>query len=624
MSSGGGVFAAQNMMYRHSVTLYDETGKLLAKIKDKVNLADYGYEEYKSKDYLGGPVEAVFSKSGKYLWVSQYSMIGKEFKNPGCDACAGKSYDPSFVYKINTVTKKVENVIEVGAVPKFMAISSDESKILVSNWSSSDVSIIDTKEEKEVRRVDVGVHPRGIAIKSDGSEAFVTIMGSTKIARINLANFETSYIESVGRSPRHLVLSADDRFLFCSVNSSNTVVRIDLEGGERLSCATNSGPRTMVLSKDQRFLYVVNYFADTFSKIQTDSMIVKEVVNTSKHPIGICGNWETGELWVACYSGSIEVFRDFELRRAADDHLLAFNGGLKEWFGSVDSDSLTDYSSDSKNVLTESFDEVIEVDQELNSQRLGSMEQLRHVQQSTGEVALDQQEVAMLLPESREIKNRTLVEAYESTEEFQQLKVEAFKKREEAVERLAENRKREGVDHSVETKADYAPIRKIDFEAIQKKQEEIRRLEEEKKKDEELLALEKKKGSSVSNSSSEGVSASPKAARTAETVPGGQRNSSSGAKSRVELMGKSSHKKKNDKFNPFGCTYHVIVGSFSEPANAIAFREEMEAKGYPAQILKGSSLTYVSAQCYTSTANAKKGIKDILEETGIEGWVLKK
>lgn len=300
-------------MYRHSITVYNADGDLLAKIPDAVNLSNFGFKEYADKSYLGGPVEAVFSEKGKYLWVSNYNMIGTEFNNPGCDACNGKGYDPGFIYKINTTNYKIENAIKVGAVPKFLALSKDEKLLIASNWSSGDISIVDLITEKEIKKVDVGAHPRGLSISSDSKKAYVTIMGSTKIARVDLMNYEVDYLTNIGKSPRHIVLTKNDSLLYISLNSSNSIVKYNLVNNTKEECKTNGGPRTMILSPDENYIYVVNYFANTFSKIRTDSMKVVEVVPTGNHPIGITANWQTAEVWVACYEGKLEVFKDFHL-----------------------------------------------------------------------------------------------------------------------------------------------------------------------------------------------------------------------------------------------------------------------------------------------------------------------
>ncbi|MGV6862719.1 MAG: YVTN family beta-propeller repeat protein [Putridiphycobacter sp.] len=311
--NGNGVFSAQNMMYRHNVTLYNSSGELITTIEDEINLKAYGYDEYEADKYLGGPVEACFSEGGKFLWVSNYSMIGDGFNHEGCDACMGSQFDPSFIYKINTKTYQVENVIKVGAVPKYLALNEKTNVMVVSNWTSSDVSIIDLNTEKEIKRIEVGKHPRGVDITKDGQTAYVTVMGSTKIAVVDLQTYELSYIYNVGKSPRHLVLDEADQNLYCSINSASKIVKIDLKTNDKMTCQTKSGPRTMILSKNQRFLYVVNYYSDTFQKIDAHTMQVIETVKTGHHPIGITGNWETAEIWVACYEGRIQIFKDTEL-----------------------------------------------------------------------------------------------------------------------------------------------------------------------------------------------------------------------------------------------------------------------------------------------------------------------
>ena len=339
-------------MYRHTVTIYDKNGKLCAKIPDKIDLNAFGFSEYTGDSYLGGPVEAAFSNNGKTLWVSNYNMIGDGFKNPGCDGCNGKEYDPGFIYKISTETFQVENVIKVGSVPKYLAISKDEKWMVVSNWSSGNISIVDLAAETEVKKVDVGLHPRGVAISSDSKMVYVTVMGSTKIASVDLQNYTVNYIEQIGKSPRHVLLSSNDSLLYVSLNSGNNIVKHDLKSGQQESCLTNAGPRSMILSPDQNYLYVVNYGANTFSKIQTDSMHVIEVVNTGHHPIGITANWNDAEIWVACYEGKIEIFKDFQLAESMhrenyifEDELSVFLSFFQPKFVPVQNSQITETST---------------------------------------------------------------------------------------------------------------------------------------------------------------------------------------------------------------------------------------------------------------------------------------
>lgn len=327
--SSTGIVAAQNMMYRHSVTVYTEEGNLMHKIKDDVNLNQFGYKNYQNELVKGAPVEGAFTSDGKFLWVSNYAMEGRDFENKGCDDCIGKTYDPGFLYKINMTSSAIENVIEVGSVPKHLAISTNDSLMIIANWVSSDVSVIDLTIEKEIKRIHVGPHPRGVAINSDASKAYIAIMGSSKVAVLHLnQDYSLTYINNIGKAPRSLALGPADSLLYISLNSESKVVKYDIFSGARQECITAAGPRSMTLSPDGLFIYVVNYFDDQFTKIETSSMRIAASMSTSAKPIGICANWNKGEIWVACYSGKIEVFRDFKLVPALGENWLAYGLSL--------------------------------------------------------------------------------------------------------------------------------------------------------------------------------------------------------------------------------------------------------------------------------------------------------
>ena len=322
--SGNGLFFAQNMMYKHTVTVYDRNFQLLKTISDKVELNKYGYSK-RNGLFRGSPVECTFTHEGRYAWVSNYNMSGgedSEFNKPGCDNCHGTGiYDSSFVYKINTSSLIIEAIVKVGAVPKYLAATPDSKYVLVTNWSSSDLSVIDTDKLKEVKRIKLGTYPRGIEVDSSGSKAYIAIMGSSKIAVIDLKTFEKTWIKDVGRSPRHLCMSPKNDYLYVSLNGDGLVGKIDLITNEVSRIKTGSLPRSMVLSGDGRFLYVVNYGSDKLTKVRTLDMKIMDNIKTNDKPIGITYDNETNNIWVACYAGSIMIFHDSYYDSAVTDIL---------------------------------------------------------------------------------------------------------------------------------------------------------------------------------------------------------------------------------------------------------------------------------------------------------------
>ena len=310
--SGTGLFFAQNMMYRHNISVFDRQSNLIATIDDKVDLKDFGADiAGRSSVVRGSPVEAAFSPDAKYAYISNYAMYGNGWDPSAVDTCQGKDRDQSFVYRVDTSSFVIDQVILVGAVPKYLAESSDNKNDVVSNYCTLDVSIIDVSSGKEVKRIDVGLHPRGIAITHDSSTAYVTVMGGGVIAAINLQDFTTRTITSAGYTPRHLVLSPDNSVLYITNNKAGQIRAINpLTDTLIKSVATGTEPRTMVMSDDGLSLYVVNYQSDTMVKVRTSDMQVIQTLKTGHHPVGITYDEQMRRVWVANYTGSLWVFED--------------------------------------------------------------------------------------------------------------------------------------------------------------------------------------------------------------------------------------------------------------------------------------------------------------------------
>jgi YVTN family beta-propeller protein len=310
VASGDGLFFAQNMMYRHNVSVFDRSGAKVASISDQVDLAAFGVDG--GVVAQGAPVEAAFSPDGSAAYVSNYKMYGPGFDPSASDDCNRGSWDDSYVYRIDTASFEIDAVIPTGAVPKFLAVSPDGRRLVVSNWCGFDVSIIDTATASEITRVDVGRHPRGVAITSDSRSAYVTVMGEAKIVVIDLrSNAVVNTVPDAGATPRHLVLSPDDRYLYVTSNREGVVRKIDLRGGGEVGRAsTGTQPRSMAIADDGESLYVVNYRDGTVSKVRTSDMAIVQTEYSGVHPVGITYDSPTRQVWVANYAGTLRVFTD--------------------------------------------------------------------------------------------------------------------------------------------------------------------------------------------------------------------------------------------------------------------------------------------------------------------------
>ena len=308
-SSSDGVVSAHNMMYRHSVTVYDaKTFKLIHTIPDSVSLKDFGFSNY-SGNYKGAPVEGTFSPDGKYLYVSNYAMYGKGFNKEGTDTCSpANGYDKSFVYRINRSNYQIDAVYPVGSVPKVVEVTPDNKYVLVSNWCSYTVSVISVERNKVVKTVKIGRYPRGIAINNDSTKAYVAEMGGNRIHVIDLQDFTTTYIP-IGSNPRAIVLSPDNSMMYVTMNLSGKVASWDLVNNKAgKSVKTGNAARSLAINADGSHLFVVNYKSDTMSRVRTSDMKVTQNINVCNEPIGITYDNPSGNTWIACYKGQIKIY----------------------------------------------------------------------------------------------------------------------------------------------------------------------------------------------------------------------------------------------------------------------------------------------------------------------------
>ncbi len=310
VSTGTGYVFAQNMMYQHTMTVYDAaTLKLVETIPDEIDAGRFHIRGH-GGTVQGAPVEAAAMPDGRFMYVSQYSMFGDGYAE-GQDVCSpGDGTDKSYVYRVPLDTLVVDKVIPVGAVPKCLAVAPDQKYLLVSNWCSYSLSVVDIRTSKQIRAVSLGPYPRGIAVSPDSTTAYVAVMGSSDIAVVDLGDFSLSWIRGVGSGPRHLCMAPNGKYLYATLNNEGSVAKIDPQKREVVDkVATGAQPRSMAIAPDGKSLFVVNYDSSTMSMVRTSDMKVLDTLNTNARPIGITYDAPTRSVWLCCYTGSIMVFK---------------------------------------------------------------------------------------------------------------------------------------------------------------------------------------------------------------------------------------------------------------------------------------------------------------------------
>ena len=312
-ATGNGLVFAQNMMYRHTMTVYRSNGKLRRTIPDSVVLSRFGIGGHPGVSQ-GAPVEAAVTPDRTSMWVSNYSMFGAGFGPEGSDTCSASTgydegYTDSYLYRVSMRTLSITGVAKVGWVPKYVAVTPSGRWVLATNWCSYDLSIVRSAKLREIARIPIGPYPRGIAISPDSRLAYVAIMGGDSLAVVNLDTRRVVGHIATGSNPRHVVISPNGQFLYVTLNQPGDVVKILRRTGRILGTVhTGEDCRSLAISSNGTTLYVVNYLSNTMTMLRSSDLKVLQVVATGEHPVGITFDPVSGRVWVAVYTGEIMVF----------------------------------------------------------------------------------------------------------------------------------------------------------------------------------------------------------------------------------------------------------------------------------------------------------------------------
>ena len=310
VSNQHGLMITNNVVYRHNIVLFDtETREVFQTLDDTVNPAELGVEGLPD-EVSGAPVEATWTKDGQYAYVTQYGLydVGTA---PDDNCTAGDAIAPSMVYRYSVEDKDWDEAYRVGRVPKYLALSPDDSRLLVSNWCDSNMSVIDTETGETEHTVPLDTMPRGIAVLPDNKTAYVTAMWADKLYRVDLDTGTSEVVLHTGPQPRHLTLSPDGKLLYMTVAGADEIVKMDAETGEVLASApAGDEPRSMDISADGTALYVVNYHASTVSKIDAETLEIISTAPAGVNTIGVTYDEPSGEVWVANYGGTIDIYDD--------------------------------------------------------------------------------------------------------------------------------------------------------------------------------------------------------------------------------------------------------------------------------------------------------------------------
>jgi YVTN family beta-propeller protein len=125
------------------------------------------------------------------------------------------------------------------------------------------------KNDRVLALLDVGRTPVSLTLKPDGGEMIVCNFDSDSISIIETGNDEVGSSQEIGQHPSHGVVTLDNSRLYVSNFGSNSVAVYDIDMGRRIATLTvGSRPDALALTPDQNYLLVLDTESGDVTVIQ--------------------------------------------------------------------------------------------------------------------------------------------------------------------------------------------------------------------------------------------------------------------------------------------------------------------------------------------------------------------
>lgn len=207
--------------------------------------------------------------------------------------------DRVFCLDLNSF-QKVFTIDTRGKWSKYIAYHPDDL-LVISNWHSNDLSIIDVRNLDQPRVVQIipcGVSPRGIAFTSDGNLGLVAGFYSRNLTYLKYIPKKRRFsIEKISApfdypnysgNMRHVVIDRKDENAYISNMGRNLIHRVDLSKKEIVeSYPCGSHPNTIVLSDNSKYLAVSCRKSNIICLLDTATGRIQSIVDTGPMPTGL-------------------------------------------------------------------------------------------------------------------------------------------------------------------------------------------------------------------------------------------------------------------------------------------------------------------------------------------------
>lgn len=275
------------------------------------------YPDGEDRAFRGKPVESAWSHGKRYLWVPFYRRTFDI-----------NAQDPSAIAVIDTRTHTIVRLFETGPLPKGVAVSPDNSLLVITHWGDNTVGMIDISSDdisdwhhlppitigkrlhldfpldRSVNRdANSGYLLRGIAFTPDGRYILISALaGPTAI--IDTQNRKMTGFANEAYGLRHIIIAGNT--VYGTINVAGQVVSfpvdsllagireftsgketsIHIKGGIR-RLKVSGGARTIDPSPDGKYLFVACNSGSCVDVVEASTMKIAGRIRCDSYPVGL-------------------------------------------------------------------------------------------------------------------------------------------------------------------------------------------------------------------------------------------------------------------------------------------------------------------------------------------------
>ena len=187
--------------------------------------------------------------------------------------------------------KKIEvKRVKTAATPSHLAFSPDNRYVYVTEQDNDTVVQIDLQQHKIISRIKVGKSPAGLWVTPDKKHLLVGVMGEDYVAVIDISTGKMERKSNIltGAGAHNFLPQGDKRHLFVTNRVAGTISRIDMQTLQvKNSFKAPGTPDCMELSADGKTLWITARSRNKLLAINVASGQIEKEVKVGRSPHGI-------------------------------------------------------------------------------------------------------------------------------------------------------------------------------------------------------------------------------------------------------------------------------------------------------------------------------------------------